>query len=160
MRGPGAGWRPWTSPHEAGIRGATSPGNVDRLYLVKQTSAHFLVQAIRAIHKGNTFFSPAIARRLQRQREKVPEPREHSLRIAARLTSREVEALQLIAEGRPNKQIAVELGISVKTVDKHQQSLMKKLNIHDTTGLNRHASAAGIIKSSVQLTIIYPPAMG
>ena len=62
--------------------------------------------------------------------------------------------LQLIAEGRANKESAQELHISVKTVEKHRQSLMDKLNIHDTAGLTRHAIATGIIESSVQVTIV------
>jgi DNA-binding NarL/FixJ family response regulator len=70
------------------------------------------------------------------------------------LTSREVEVLQLIAEGRANKESAQELHISVKTVEKHRQSLMDKLNIHDTAGLTRHAIAVGIIESSVQVTTV------
>ena len=61
---------------------------------------------------------------------------------------------QLIAEGRANKQVARELGISVKTVEKHRQHLMKKLDQHDTSGLTRYAIAAGIIESSVQVTIL------
>ena len=65
-----------------------------------------------------------------------------------------MEMLQLAAEGKANKQIAAELGISVKTVEKHRQRLMQKLNIHDTAGLTRYAIAAGIIESSVQLTIV------
>ena len=62
--------------------------------------------------------------------------------------------LQLIAEGEANKQVAVELGISIKTVEKHRENLMSKLNIHDTAGLTRYAISAGIIESSVQLTIV------
>jgi DNA-binding NarL/FixJ family response regulator len=62
--------------------------------------------------------------------------------------------LQLVAEGKANKQTADELRISIKTVEKHRQSLMQKLNIHDTAGLTRHAIAAGIIESSVQGTTI------
>ena len=62
--------------------------------------------------------------------------------------------LQLIAEGQANKQVAAELGISVKTVEKHRQRLMEKLGIHDTAGLTRYAISAGIIESSVPLTII------
>ena len=73
---------------------------------------------------------------------------------AANLSSREAEVLQLIAEGEANKQIAANLGISVKTVEKHRDHLMHKLDIHDTAGLTRYAIAAGIIESSVQLTII------
>jgi DNA-binding NarL/FixJ family response regulator len=73
---------------------------------------------------------------------------------SADLTSREMEVLQLIAEGKANKQTADELQISIKTFEKHRQALMGKLNIHDTAGLTRHAIAAGIIESSVQVTTI------
>jgi DNA-binding NarL/FixJ family response regulator len=65
-----------------------------------------------------------------------------------------MEVLQQIAEGAPNKEIASELGISIKTVEKHRDHLMQKLDIHDTAGLTRYAIEAGIIESSVQLTII------
>jgi DNA-binding NarL/FixJ family response regulator len=65
-----------------------------------------------------------------------------------------MEVLQLIAEGKANKESAEVLHISVKTVEKHRQSLMDKLNIHDTAGLTRHAIATGIIESSVQVTIV------
>ena len=61
--------------------------------------------------------------------------------------------LQLITEGKANKQTAAELGIRVKTVEKHRQNLMAKLHIHEISGLTRYAIAAGIIESSVQLTI-------
>jgi DNA-binding NarL/FixJ family response regulator len=73
---------------------------------------------------------------------------------ATRLTSRESEVLQLVAEGSANKQVAAALGISIKTVEKHRKHLMDKLNIHDTAGLTRYAISAGVIESSVQLTII------
>jgi len=69
------------------------------------------------------------------------------------LSSREVEVLQLIAEGQPNKQIAAELGVSFKTADKHRQHLMAKLNIHDVAGLTRYAIAEGIIESTDRGTI-------
>jgi len=62
--------------------------------------------------------------------------------------------LQLVAEGQLNKQIAEELGISFKTVDRHRQNLMMKLNIHDAAGLTRYAISAGIIENKVQLTIV------
>jgi predicted small lipoprotein YifL len=54
--------------------------------------------------------------------------------------------LQLVAEGKANKQVAAELGISIKTVEKHRDHLMRKLDIHDTAGLTRYAIAAGIIE--------------
>jgi DNA-binding NarL/FixJ family response regulator len=123
-------------------------------YLLKQTSARFLGEAIREVKKGNTFFSPSIARRLQKQAGKSPADGELRKKPEDRLSSREVEVLQLIAEGQANKQVASELGISVKTVEKHRQRLMEKLNIHDTAGLTRYAISAGIIESSVQMTIV------
>jgi len=64
------------------------------------------------------------------------------------LTSREAEVLQLIAEGYANKQIAAELSISIKTVEKHRQQVMNKLNIHDVAGLTRHAISKGIIETN------------
>ena len=109
--------------------------------------------AIREVQKGNTFFGPAIARRLN-SRDRKSVDREGNLKPKHnRLSSREVEVLQLIAEGKPNKQIAAELGVRFKTADKHRQHLMAKLNIHDVAGLTRYAIAEGIIESSVQLTI-------
>ena len=69
------------------------------------------------------------------------------------LTPREAEVLQLIAEGLANKQIAAELSISIKTVEKHRQQVMNKLGIHEVAGLTRHAIAKGIIESNVRVTI-------
>jgi len=120
-------------------------------FLLKQTSSHDLSTAIREVHKGNTFFSPSIAKRLHNQR--VPTGGVALRKKVARLSSRELEVLQLIAEGKANKETASELGISIKTVEKHRQNLMAKLNIHEISGLTRYAIGAGIIESSVQLTI-------
>jgi len=121
-------------------------------FLLKQTSSHDLSRAIREVQSGNTFFSPAITKRLHSQ--KLPANGKPLRKRVARLTSRELEVLQLIAEGQPNKQVADELKISIKTVEKHRQSMMQKLNIHDVAGLTRYAIGAGIIESSVQLTIV------
>ena len=63
-----------------------------------------------------------------------------------KLTSREMELLQFVAEGKANKQIAVEFAISIKTVEKHRQNVMKKLDLHDTAGMTRYAVASGIIE--------------
>jgi len=124
-------------------------------YLIKQTAAHILPMAIREISSGSTFFSPTISKRRQHHQQKARERGElQAKKNATLLTSREMEVLQLIAEGRANKETAEELHISIKTVEKHRQSLMDKLNIHDTAGLTRHAIANGIIESSVQVTII------
>jgi DNA-binding NarL/FixJ family response regulator len=123
-------------------------------FLLKQTSAHVLADAIQEIDKGNTYFSPSVAKRL-RQRNSDELDRKGRLKTGTtHLTPREMEVLQLIAEGEANKQIAAELDISIKTVEKHRSHLMKKLAIHDTVGLVRYAIAEGIIESSVQLTIL------
>lgn len=121
-------------------------------FLIKQTSASVLGKAIRAIAQGKTFFSPSFARHLVHY-EKIKGNATPQRRSGSQLTSRESEVLQLIAEGMANKQTAGELGISIKTVEKHRQALMDKLNLHDTAGLTRYAIAEGIIESSVQKTI-------
>ena len=137
---------------DAYVENATEFGAVG--FLLKQTSSHVLSKAIREVQKGNTFFSPAIARRLHERDQKSPDRAGRLEARNARLSSREMEVLQLIAEGKANKQIAAELGISIKTVEKHREHLMSKLDIHDTAGLTRYAISAGIIESSVQLTIV------
>lgn len=114
-------------------------------FLEKQTSAEILTKALREVAGGNTFFSPAIVRRLRDGLLGANDPH---------LTSRETEVLQLVAEGYANKQIAAELRISIKTVEKHRQHLMDKLGIHDTASLTRYAIASCVIESSVQLTIV------
>jgi DNA-binding NarL/FixJ family response regulator len=111
-------------------------------FLVKQTAANDLLKAIREVRRGNTFFSPAIARHLRDQgREAVAGGQ--MPRKAGELTSRQTEVLQLIAEGFSNKQIAGELCISIKTVEKHRQQVMDKLNIHEVAGLTRFCLASG-----------------
>ena len=121
-------------------------------FLLKQTSAHEVCRAIREVFAGKSFFSPTITKRLAQQ--KLSARPNQSRQSAAELTAREMEVLQLIAEGKANKQTASELGIGIKTVEKHREHLMEKLDIHDTAGLTRYAIGAGIIESSVQVTII------
>ena len=120
-------------------------------YLVKQTAANDLIRAIREAYAGNAFFSPSISKRLlEHYREAYlngKSPRQH----IEPLTSREFEVVQLVAEGKVNKQIAAELCLSVKTVEKHRQQVMDKLNIHDVAGLTRYAIARGIIESTPKL---------
>jgi DNA-binding NarL/FixJ family response regulator len=137
---------------DAYVKNATESGAVG--FLLKQTSSHVVCEAIREVQKGRTFFSPGVARRLHQlggnsPSRSGPVPARH-----AGLTSREMEVLQLIAEGKANKEMAAELGISIKTVEKHRDKVMSKLAIHDTAGLTRYAISAGIIESSVQLTIV------
>jgi len=118
-------------------------------YLLKQTAATDLIRGIREARQGNAFFSPAISKRLlENCRDAFLNGIPNGKRFD-RLTSRESEVLQLVAEGKVNKQIAAELCISIKTVEKHRQEVMNKLNIHDVAGLTRYAISKGIIESSV-----------
>ena len=137
---------------DAYVKSATESGAVG--FLLKQTSAHDVCRAIRDVHQGKTFFSPSISRRLDRIQPLTRDRAGVVHKKVAELTSREMEVLQLIAEGKANKETAAELGIGMKTVEKHREHLMEKLDIHDTAGLTRYAISAGIIESSVQLTIV------
>jgi DNA-binding NarL/FixJ family response regulator len=123
-------------------------------FLIKQTSAQVLAKAIHEVVAGNAFYSPQVSRRLREHYQKADKIGGLMIKKATGLTSRELEVIQLVAEGQANKQVAAGLNISIKTVEKHRQHLMDKLNIHDTAGLTRYAIAQGIIESSVQLTII------
>jgi DNA-binding NarL/FixJ family response regulator len=108
-------------------------------YVVKTQAAADLVEAIRSIVHGGLYLSPVIsesvvkAALMRNERELDP------------LTPREREVLQLIAEGKSNKQISQDLGMSVKTVDSHRRNLMVKLDIHETAGLVRYAIRTGLI---------------
>jgi len=121
-------------------------------YLVKKNSGQVLIHAIREIVAGRPFFSASISKRMQDAARRAHERGESRTRPAPTLTKREAEVLQCVAEGAANKQIAADLNISIKTVEKHRQQLMDKLNIHDTAGLTRHAIATGVIESSIQPT--------
>jgi len=122
-------------------------------YLEKQNSGQVLVQAIQEVAKGNSYFSPAVTKRMQAAARQARDSGAPFAKPKTSLTPREAEVLQLVAEGAANKQVAAALGISIKTVEKHRQQLMDKLNIHDTAGLTRHAIATGVIENSIQGTV-------
>ncbi len=137
---------------DAYVKGAVDAGAVG--FLLKQDSAHDVCEAIRQVSKGGIHYSPSIAKRFIRMN---PQSRGKSGKLerkSATLTSREMEVLQLIAEGKTNKETAAELAISIKTVEKHRGQLMRKLDIHDTAGLTRHSIATGIIECNVRITMI------
>jgi len=121
-------------------------------YLLKQTAAADLLKAIREVRHGNAFFSPVIAKRLRQQSRAAFVVGEQNPK-SEKLTSREAEVLQLVAEGFANKQIAAELTISIKTVEKHRQQAMNKLNIHDIAGLTRYAMAKGWVEGGARLLL-------
>ena len=137
---------------DAYVKNATESGAAG--FLLKQTSAHDVCRAIREVHQGKTFFSPSIAKHFNRLNPLLSGRVGTLSSKVAQLTSREMEVLQLIAEGKANKETASELGIGIKTVEKHREHLMEKLDIHDTAGLTRYAISAGVIESSVPLTIV------
>jgi DNA-binding NarL/FixJ family response regulator len=137
---------------DAYVENATKSGA--RGFLLKQATAQDVCLAIREVHKGNQFFSPVISRRQERLHALASDRRGGVTKKAPALTTREMEVLQLIAEGQANKEIAAELGIGMKTVEKHREHVMQKLDIHDIAGLTRYAISAGIIESSVQLTVV------
>ena len=122
-------------------------------FLLKQAASDNLPTAIREVQKGNSCFSHSISKRLLDRKQGSVGRSAQLMKKTNRLSSREVEVLQLIAEGKPNKQVAAELGLTFKTVDKHRQHLMSKLDIHDLAGLTRYAISAGIIESNVRVTI-------
>lgn len=123
-------------------------------YLIKQSSADFLGKAIREVSQGNPFYSPSIAKRFSKRQQECMDRKGLPRKNGVGLSARELEVLQLVAEGEANKQIASELGISIKTVEKHRDRLMRKLDIHHTAGLTRYAISAGLIECDVPLTIL------
>jgi DNA-binding NarL/FixJ family response regulator len=116
-------------------------------YVSKTSAAETLAEAVRQVAQGHKAFSPAVKRRIP-QYEKSEGGRKLRRRKSDTLTARETEVLQLIAEGNANKQTADQLGISIKTVEKHRQAVMNKLHIHDTASLTRHAIASGMVETS------------
>jgi len=109
-------------------------------YLRKDSSPADIRQAIRAVHGGDSFFSPPVARHLAAAVQDGAPP--GSLE---ELTSRERDVLVRIARGLTNREAAGELGISVRTVEAHRDSLMRKLRIHTVAGLTRFAIEQGLL---------------
>jgi len=115
-----------------------------RGYLLKRSVTEELLLAVRAAHRGETYLSPAISAPLLDEFLARPaDSEEHGL--FDRLTPREREVLQLIAEGHTNTAIAQMMNVSVKTVEKHRASLMSKLNVHDVATLIRTAIKHGLV---------------
>jgi len=109
-------------------------------YLTKEADNGQLLQALRTVFRGELYLAPGISRNvLTRIGRGRTDPYE-------RLTTRERQVLQLIAEGKTNREAADTLGLAVKTVDTHRTRLMRKLNIHDQTTLVKYALRKGIIR--------------
>ncbi|HEY5910561.1 MAG TPA: response regulator transcription factor [Verrucomicrobiae bacterium] len=123
-------------------------------YLLKHTAAPDLLRAVREASKGNVFLSPSISRRLMEYYRETLARGAPAKTPRDTLSSRETEVLQLIAEGKINKEIAAELHLSAKTVDTHRQRLMNRLGIHNVAGLTRFAISKGIIQRHSEGTTI------
>ncbi len=109
-------------------------------YVLKTQAGVDLVRAIRAILQGETYLSPGISEGV------VKAALAKGAAAMDPLTQREREVLQHIAEGKTNKEVSQQLGMSVKTVESHRRNIMTKLNIHETAGLVRHAIKIGLIQ--------------
>lgn len=111
-------------------------------YLLKESAADQLLEALKTIARGELYLGPGIPKTvMQRVAMGNQDPYE-------RLTTRERQVLQLIAEGKTNRKIADELDLAVKTVDTHRMRLMRKLDIHDQTALVKFAVSKGIVSLS------------
>ncbi len=115
-------------------------------YLLKHSASLDVLRAIQQVHKGLAYFSAPVARMLIALGELLPSSNK-VIPSRIQLTPRQGEVLRFIAEGQCNKQIADSMNISIKTVEKHRQELMQRLNIHTIAGLTRYALAKGMIKS-------------
>lgn len=115
-----------------------------RGYLLKDSPEEDLIAAIRAVSSGKAYFSPAISRVLVD--DYVRQLRKRGLEDSYELlTAREREILQLLAEGKSNKDLAIRLNLSVYTVETHRSNLMEKLNLHGIPELILYAVRKGII---------------
>jgi DNA-binding NarL/FixJ family response regulator len=110
-----------------------------RGYLLKDAPAGDLVSAIRALASGEGYLSPAVSNAV------LDDYRKHVTNPIDLLSSREREVLQMLAEGKTNKEIAVILNLSVYTVDAHRGRIMEKLNLHSINELVRFAVRNGLI---------------
>jgi len=124
------------------IRSAVALG-VDG-YVLKNARRSEIISAIRAVLRGGSYFSPTVAREIVAQ---IRDPQPATEQPFSILSAREREVLHLIAEGLAAKEIAVQLGISTKTVEAHRTSLMRKLGVRKATELVRYAVRHGLIEA-------------
>ncbi|HML16501.1 MAG TPA: response regulator transcription factor [Bryobacteraceae bacterium] len=110
-----------------------------RGYLLKDSDDSDLIAAVRSVAKGEGYLSPAVSDAV------LTDYRRHVTDPLDLLTSREREVLQMIAEGKTNKEIATTLNLSVYTVEAHRGRVMEKLNLHSTGELVRFALRSGLI---------------
>jgi DNA-binding NarL/FixJ family response regulator len=110
-----------------------------RAYVLKSDAGHDLVAAVEALCQHRPFFTSTVATMVLEGYLDRPAPTSASVPSGRRLTSRESEVVQLLAEGRSNKEVAETLGISVKTAEAHRSNVMRKLDVHSIGELVRYA---------------------
>lgn len=120
-------------------------------YVLKEACVDELPVLMRALARGETYLSPGISKQLVEVLRARPDAVSGAAPAGAApsdvLTPRQREILQLIAEGKSTKEIAFDLGLSVKTVETHRAQLMDRLGIHDVAGLVRYAIRAGLVSA-------------
>jgi DNA-binding NarL/FixJ family response regulator len=112
-----------------------------RGYVLKDAPPDELLRAIESVHHGEAFFSQPVAQIALNQYVTESDKADP----LSKLSEREREVLALIAEGKSNKEIAMHLGIGVRTTETHRERIMRKLNIHSVAGLTKFAIAHGIV---------------
>jgi two-component system, NarL family, response regulator NreC len=115
-----------------------------RAYLLKDATDEDLLPALRAVAGGRPFFSPAVTAVLVQDYMRSLQSRNLTDSYGL-LTDREKEVLQLLAEGRSNKEVATLLNLALSTIETHRASLMQKLNLHNTAEIVLYAVRKGII---------------
>jgi DNA-binding NarL/FixJ family response regulator len=113
-------------------------------YVLKKSAGSELVGAIRAVQRGGLVLDPEVARAAMEERD----PQRAGGDPYEALTDREKQVFRLVAEGRSNKEVADDLGISVKTAMSHREHVMQKLDLHNRTELVRLALKLGVIRIS------------
>ncbi len=113
-------------------------------YLLKDAGAEEMVNAIKTVYKGDTYYSNYVSQVLIKHITKGTRPKDNSIVIP--LTKREIEVLTLIAKEYSNPEIAKELFISIRTVDTHRRNLLDKLQVKNTAGLVKHAIKFGLLE--------------
>jgi len=118
-----------------------------RGYLLKSDFANCLLKAVRAIAEGKCFLTPKIWEIVMQGFLKARSQHPHGKRAGARTTPREIEIIHLLAGGKSNKEIAAQLGISVRTVETHKAKIMLKLGFHSLAELIHYALRQRIISA-------------
>ncbi len=123
-----------------------------RGFLLKSDAGRDLLNAIEALQRQRTFFTPRVSQMVldgflnRENTDMEEETKAFQLNSGEVLTAREREVIQLLAEGKTSKEVAVTLNLSVKTAETHRTNLMRKLGLHSVADLTRYAVRNGIVQ--------------